>query len=162
MSRRPGPTARSWLVLAAVAATVSLGLPWDTTVETGFGYTFYGSGLCYNSYDADGWMTTVCDPYWTPRLEVKPELTTLLGTGHPVRALLPVTVLMVVAGYRRGNRRWAAAAPVPAAVGLVASGVTGMAGQWVFGLALAALVVALRRDGVLPSRHRAATPVPTG
>ncbi|WP_157970486.1 hypothetical protein [Nakamurella deserti] len=161
MSRRPGPVARSWLVIAAVAATVSLGLPWKNTVETGFGYTFYGNGLCHNSYDADGWMTTVCDPYWTPRLEVKPELTTMLGIAHPVRALLLLTVVMVVVGYRRGDRRWLVAAPAPAAVGITAFGVTGMAGQSLCALALGALLVALRRDGVFPSR-RPVGPVPAG
>ena len=91
-----------------------------------------------------------------------PALPTTAASEHPVRALLPVTVVMLVVGHRRGDRRWTAAAPVPAAVGLLGFGVTGMAGQWAFALALTALVVAVRRDGVLPTRHRLPRPIRTG
>jgi hypothetical protein len=156
---RPGPQARPWLLIAAVAAVVSLGLPWKKTVELGFGYTYYGNGLCYNSYDADGWMTTICDPYWTPQLEVKPQLATLIGTEHPVRVLALLAVVALIAGYRRHSRRLVLAAPVLACVGLLGFGVTGMSGQVLFVLAVAALAMALRRDGILPG---ARTLMPTG
>ncbi len=155
MSGRPGPLARRWLLIAAVAATLSLGLPWKNSVEAGFGFTYYGTGLCSNSWDADGWMTTTCDPYWTPQLEVKPELTTVIGAEHPARALVLLTVLALVVGYRRGHRGWLRLAPTPAMVALFGYGVTGMSGQLAFALALGALVMALVRDGVYPRRPAA-------
>ena len=145
----PNPVARVWFGVAALAGLLSLGLPWRNSVELGFGFTYYTSGLCYNSYDYDGWMTTHCDPWYVPNLEVKPTTALAIGAEHPVRVMLVLTVIALIVGYRRGVRSLLLAAPVIAAFGLFGYGVTGKPGQLAFAIGLAALLVALRRDGVL-------------
>lgn len=153
---RPGPRSRIWLVIATVAAVISLGLPWKKTTELGYGFTYYGTGLCSNSYDADGWMTTTCDPYWSPQLEVQPELATMIGIQHPIRVLVVLAALALAVGYRRNARRLLLAAPVLAVVGLLGFGVSAMSGQLLFVLAVGALLMALHRDGLL-TRPRVST-----
>lgn len=145
--RRPSAPARWWYAIAALCGVLALGLPWRKTVE--FGVGFSGTpGFCYSAADADGWLTTYCDP-WSPSLAMQPHLAELTGAQSPVRVLLALTLVALVVGYRRGIVRLLRWAPAVAAVGLFGFGVTGEAGQISYVLGLVALVVALRRDGAL-------------
>ena len=151
MSRRPGPLARRWLLIAAVAATLSLGLPWSTSPTFGVSVI---PGFCSTSYCADGFATTECGPA-TTQFAPTGGLTPSVGYQHPVRVLGLVTAGLVVAGYRRGHRGWLLAAPAPGVLALCGYGLTGTSGQLVFAAALGALVMALVRDGVVPRRPAA-------
>lgn len=144
--RKPKIAARRWLLLAGVAGLLSLGLPWSSVYQPGFGY--WSPGFCYTGYDSDGWASTYCDPWYVPGAG---SIVRVIGAQHPARVLLLLTVLALIAGYRRESKALLKWAPVLAALGLFGFGVTGMAGQIVFAVGLAALLRALYLDGVLKS-----------
>ena len=151
--RIPTQLARSWFGIAALAGLLSLGLPWKHTLQFGLTYGYWTTGFCYNSYDSEGWATTYCDPWYMPFPGTGSKIVTVTGAEHPVRVMLLLAVVALVAGYRRGSATLLKAGAGVAALGLFSFGFTGMSGQLCYAVGLAALVMALHRDGVLALRR---------
>lgn len=146
---------RGWLALAAVLGVVSLGLPWSTWSG---GSTTAGTlvpGGCTTSYGYDGFPTLDCTPMsFVPGF----SFTTggsLAGADLAARVLLVAAAALVWTAYRRRDPARAVLDPAAAlatGLGVLAPFIAGAAAQtgqiaWVLGVV--ALVVALRRDGLL-------------
>jgi hypothetical protein len=155
---------RGWLLVAALLGVVSLALPWGRWSQQLTTAPTVAPGSCTTSWSYDGYPTTDCTSMmFFPGM----DLTTggvLMGTDLHARVLLVLAALLVWRAYRRRDPGRAVVDPAAAlavALGVLAVPLVGPAaqsGQVVWALALVALVVALRRDGLLgvPDRLRTA------
>lgn len=147
-----GAAARLWLAVALLATVLSVGLPWSATGLSPGSYLpgYYTPGFCATVYDYDGYASMDCGPgYLSPGFYLSGYgFGGEAGASHPARVFIAVGLLLVVLGYRRGSAQVLTAALLIGAVGFLAYGVSPAAGQLSFGLALAALWLALRADGI--------------
>lgn len=166
--RLPLPVAgtRGWLVLAGLLGVLSLGLPWDTwSARYGTG-GLLAPGTCMTTYDYEGFPTLDCTgSSYVPGFDVTSS-GTLSGADLAARVLLVVVAGLVWLAYRRRDASRAVVDPaaglavVLAVVAPLLAGAAVQSGQVAWVLGAVALVVALRRDGLLglPDRVRASVP----
>jgi hypothetical protein len=158
---RPVPAARTWLFIAFAAAILSLGLPWDTklTLTPGMITTglFSPLGVCGLRYDYAGYAYTDCSNWYNWGYYQMGHFipNTVFGFRGPARVVIALVAIVVFLGYRLGSSRLLKLAPILAVGGFIATGVTAYSGQLVFLFALAALLIALSKDGLvkLPQRR---------
>lgn len=158
---------RGWLLVALVLGTLSLALPWGRFAESTLGPGTTTAGYCSTVWSSDGGATLDCVPgLYFPGAVLTSE-GVLTGTAIQPRVLLVVAALLVWRAYRRSGApaaRVDPAAVLAVALGVLAVPLVGPAaqtGQVVWAVALAALVVALRRDGLLGVPDRLRRPVPS-
>lgn len=151
---------RGWLVLAALLGVVSLGLPWGSESFLLGGYLAPGS--CVSTYDVDGFATLDCTyGSYVPGIAVDGLVT---GADLAARVLLVAVAGLVWFAHRRRDPAHAVVDPaaglavVLAVVAPLLAGAAAQSGQVAWVLGTVALVVALRRDGLLglPDRVRSA------
>jgi len=155
--RLPLPAAgtRGWLTLAALLGVLSLGLPWATWSERYATGGFLTPGSCTTTYDHEGFATLDCLPMtFTPGFDLT-SAGTLTGADLAARVLLVVVAVLVWTAYRRRDASRAVVDPAAglavalAAVAPLIAGAAAQTGQVAWVLGAVALVVALRRDGML-------------
>ena len=139
------------LALAAIAAVISLGLPWASALELRYQPPIYSPGLCSTVYDPDGWASVECDPIYSYAGYTYGLSGHHVGYQRAVRVLLPAAVLLLIAGVRLRRRPLVVAGYVAAAAGLVVGGLRFYPGQVAYVIALVAITFWLVRDGWL--RH---------
>lgn len=153
---------RGWLLVALALGALSLALPWGRFLETTVGPGTMTAGYCSTVWSADGGATLDCMPgLYFPGMVLTDD-GVLTGAAIQPRVLLVLAALLVWRAYRRrdaGRRVTDPAAVLAVALGVLAIPLVGPAaqsGQVVWALGLSALVVALRRDGLLglPDRLR--------
>ncbi len=137
------------LVVAAVAGVIALGLPWASALELRYQAPMYYPGLCSTVYDPDGWASVECDPIYRYAGYTYGLSGHHVGYQQGVRVLLPVAVILLVAGVRRHRRALVVAGYAVAVAGLVVGGLRFYPGQVAYVIALLALGLWLRRSGWL-------------
>lgn len=159
---------RGWLLVALGLGALSLALPWGRFAETTLGPGTMTAGYCSTVWGSDGGATLDCMPgLYLPGAVLTSE-GVLTGAAIQPRVLLVVAALLVWRAHRRRDPSRAVVDPAAAlavALGVLAIPLVGPAaqsGQVVWALGLAALVVALRRDGLLGLPDRLRRPARSG
>lgn len=150
---------RTLLLLAALLAGLSLGLPWNTSGPgqpgTWIGQ-YYQPGYCFTVYDYDGYASLDCSTgYYNTGIYIDGnEEGIRSGYAHPVRVFVAAAALLVGAGLRQRSARMLRVGLAVAAVGVLCDGVGNGSGFFLGLGAVALLATALHRMGVisLPSR----------
>lgn len=132
--------------VAAAFALLSLGLPWGSSDPGRWTAGSYSPGFCTTVYDSNGWASMECGPgFYSPGIH-------LSGGGAPAGYLTGIRVILVVVVVLLAISLRQPAGPLPTvAVAVAAIGWMlqpgARSGQIAYLLALAVLVVALRRAG---------------
>jgi hypothetical protein len=160
MNARLSPSVRTaaapLLVVAALAALLSLGLPWASAMDLKWGTPYWMPGLCHTVYDSDGWASTECDQMWIGYGYGLQKSDTFVGYQRAVRVLAPAAAVLLLIGLRTGRKSLMATGFGVAVAGLVIGGLRVYPGQVVYAVALVALAGWLYCTGRLFRRPYAA------
>lgn len=147
------------LLLAALLAGLSLGLPWGTGGAGQPGTWvggYYDPGYCVTVYDYDGYASLDCSTgmYNSGIYFAGDENGVRSGYAHPARVFVVGAAVLVAAGLRQRSSRLLRIALAVAAVGVLCDGVGSGSGFFVGLAAAVTLAAALHRMGVIsvPSR----------
>lgn len=145
---------RTLLLLAALLAGMSLGLPWHTAGPGSPGMTTSGyltPGFCTTSYDMDGWAYSDCQPgTYTPGIYLPGSVGGVTsGYAHPARVFIAVAAATVALGVHRRSDRLLRLGFGFAAIGAVCDGIGTQSGFFVYLGAVAVLGLALHRAGAI-------------
>jgi hypothetical protein len=145
---------RMLLLAAALAAVMSLGLPWASGGDSTYLPGWYVPGTCVTVYDPDGWASTDCSTGTITPGILLPGHGAYGGKSTAVRVFLVVVIVLVVLALRRRSAALARAALLLAGLGLVLGGLRPRTGQLVYLGAMVLLALALRRAGLLTGGRR--------
>lgn len=148
------PRPRTLLLIAALLAAVSLGLPWGTNGPSQPGTwvgSYYNPSWCTTAYDIDGWAYLDCTPSsYNPGIYVSGnEDGVRSGYAHSSRVFIVAAALLVAGGLRQRSEHALKAGLVVAAVGAVCDGIGTASGFYTYLAAVAALAFALEPLGVI-------------
>jgi hypothetical protein len=147
---------RALLVAAALAAVMSLGLPWASGADSTYLPGWYVPGTCVTVYDPDGWASTDCSTgTFTPGIFL-PGHGAYGGKNTAARVFVILATVLVVWALRRGSGTLARLALLVAGIGLVLGGLRPRTGQLVYLGGMLLLALALHRAGLLALGRRPA------
>jgi hypothetical protein len=145
---------RTLLLLAALLAGLSLGLPWGTGGAGQPGAWvggYYAPGYCVTVYDYDGYASLDCSTgtYNSGIYFSGDENGVRSGYAHPARVFVVGAAVLVGVGLRQRSARLLRIALAVAAVGVLCDGVGSGSGFFVALAAVAVLATALHRMHVI-------------
>lgn len=145
---------RALLLISAMLALLSLGLPWQRSGLTPTFRTSWLTGFCGTP------GAYVCDPGTIVFHNGFAVTGAVPGYASPMRVALLVALVLLIAGFRRASSGLLRLGLVVAAIGLVLGGTSIGGGQVAYLAALVVLILELRRSGRLRTPGESAATAP--